>query len=92
MHPLNETTAFNLLIGEVAEWSIAPVLKTDVLKGTGGSNPSLSAAKGVNQVVTRFTPFFTPKNQGWVYFFEFLRSMLAKKEEYASFSFRQHLF
>lgn len=40
---------------------------------TGGSNPSLSAAKGVNQVVTRFTPFFTPKNQGWVYFFEFLR-------------------
>ena len=29
--------------GEVAEWSIAPVLKTDVLKGTGGSNPSLSA-------------------------------------------------
>ena len=32
-------------------------------------NPSLSAAKGVNQVVTRFTPFFTPKKQGWVYFF-----------------------
>ena len=31
--------------------------------------PSLSAAKGVNQVVTRFTPFFTPKNQGRVYFF-----------------------
>ena len=30
-------------LGEVAEWSIAPVLKTDVLKGTGGSNPSLSA-------------------------------------------------
>ena len=27
----------------MAEWSIAPVLKTDVLKGTGGSNPSLSA-------------------------------------------------
>ena len=31
--------------------------------------PSLSAAKGVNQVVTRFTPFFTPKNKGWGYFF-----------------------
>ena len=30
-------------LGEVAEWSIAPVLKTDVLRGTGGSNPSLSA-------------------------------------------------
>ena len=30
-------------LGEMAEWSIAPVLKTDVLRGTGGSNPSLSA-------------------------------------------------
>ena len=29
--------------GEMAEWSIAPVSKTDVLRGTGGSNPSLSA-------------------------------------------------
>ena len=59
--------------GEMAEWSIAAVLKTVELRGSGGSNPSLSAVKGVNQVVTRFTPFFTPKNQGWVYFFEFLR-------------------
>ena len=48
--------------GEMAEWSIAAVLKTVELRGSGGSNPSLSAAKGVNQVVTRFTPFFTPKN------------------------------
>ena len=48
--------------GEVAEWSIAAVLKTVELRGSGGSNPSLSAVKGVNQVVTRFTPFFTPKN------------------------------
>ena len=31
--------------GEVAEWSIAAVLKTVVLRGTGGSNPSLSAEK-----------------------------------------------
>ena len=29
--------------GEVAEWSIAAVLKTAVLKGTVGSNPTLSA-------------------------------------------------
>ena len=56
-------------IGELAEWSNAAVLKTVDLNGSGGSNPSLSAAKGVNQVVTRFTPFFTPKKQGWVYFF-----------------------
>ena len=33
----------NKTFGEVAEWSIAPVLKTGVLRGTGGSNPSLSA-------------------------------------------------
>ena len=31
--------------GEMAEWSIAAVLKTVVLRGTGGSNPSLSAKK-----------------------------------------------
>ena len=31
------------MIGEMAEWSIAVVLKTIVPKGTGGSNPSLSA-------------------------------------------------
>ena len=61
--------AILLSFGEVAEWSIAAVLKTVELRGSGGSNPSLSAAKGVNQVVTRFTPFFTPKNQGGVYFF-----------------------
>ncbi len=32
-----------LYYGEMAEWLIASVLKTEVLKGTGGSNPSLSA-------------------------------------------------
>ena len=50
------------LRGEMVEWSITAVLKTAVLQGTGGSNPSLSAIKGVNQVFARFTPFFTPKN------------------------------
>lgn len=57
--------------GEMVEWSITPVLKTGIRRRIGGSNPSLSAAKGVNQVVTRFAPFFTPKNQGWVYFLNF---------------------
>ena len=28
--------------GKVVEWSITAVLKTAVLRGTGGSNPSLS--------------------------------------------------
>lgn len=30
-------------IGEMVEWSITTVLKTVVPRGTGGSNPSLSA-------------------------------------------------
>ena len=33
----------------MAEWSNAPVLKTGVLRGTGGSNPSLSAINLENQ-------------------------------------------
>ena len=46
----------------MAEWSIAAVLKTVEGNTSGGSNPSLSAIKGVNQAFARFTPFFTPKN------------------------------
>ena len=30
-------------LGKMVEWSITPVLKTGVPRGTGGSNPSLSA-------------------------------------------------
>ena len=33
------------VFGEVAEWSIAAVLKTVVLRGTRGSNPRLSAER-----------------------------------------------
>ncbi len=43
LHPLKGKRP--LAQGEVAEWSIAAVLKTVVLRGTGGSNPSLSARK-----------------------------------------------
>ena len=32
-------------LGEMAEWSIAAVLKTVELRGSGGSNPSLSAGR-----------------------------------------------
>ena len=49
-------------IGEMAEWSIAAVLKTVVLRGTGGSNPSLSAINAENQQIIKQTPNFTPKN------------------------------
>ena len=46
----------------MAEWSNAAVLKTVVLKGTGGSNPSLSAINAENQQIAKQTPSFTPKN------------------------------
>ena len=48
--------------GEVAEWSIAAVLKTVVLRGTRGSNPCLSAINTENQQIAKQTPNFTPKN------------------------------
>ena len=35
-------------LGEVAEWSNVPDSKSGVPKGTGGSNPSLSATPGSN--------------------------------------------
>ena len=62
--------------GEVAEWSIAAVLKTVVPRGTRGSNPCLSAIKGVNQAFARFTPFITPKNVklGVFVFFKILQN------------------
>ena len=47
----------------MVEWSITTVLKTVVPRGTGGSNPSLSASKGVNQQVMLFTPFITSQNR-----------------------------
>ena len=48
--------------GEMAEWSIAAVLKTVELRGSGGSNPSLSAINAENQQIAKQTPSFTPKN------------------------------
>ena len=46
----------------MAEWSIAAVLKTVVLRGTGGSTPSLSAINAEHQQIAKQTPSFTPKN------------------------------
>ena len=37
-----------LNFGELAEWTIATVLKTGGPKGPGGSNPSLSASESLN--------------------------------------------
>ena len=57
-----ENKASQKEFGEMAEWSIAAVLKTVVLRGTGGSNPSLSATNAENQQIAKQTPSFTPKN------------------------------
>ena len=46
----------------MAEWSIAAVLKTVVLRGTRGSNPCLSAINAENQQIAKQTPRFTPNN------------------------------
>ena len=37
--------------GEMVEWSITVVLKTTVPRGTGGSNPSLSAPSRDNTLI-----------------------------------------
>ena len=53
-------------IGEVAEWSIAAVLKTVELRGSGGSNPSLSAEKRLKMMIINhlglFSFYIPPKN------------------------------
>ena len=48
--------------GEMAEWSNAAVLKTVDLHGSGGSNPSLSAEKGVTDICDAFFSFSVTKN------------------------------
>ena len=58
----SESTSENRSFGEVAEWSIAAVLKTVVLRGTRGSNPCLSAINAENQQIVKQAPNFTPKN------------------------------
>ncbi len=52
-----ESTSDKGSSGEVAEWSIAAVLKTVVLRGTRGSNPCLSAElTGQYRTVSRQVP------------------------------------
>ena len=59
LHPISEKAS----IGEMLEWLKRHAWKACIpLKGIRGSNPRLSAIKGVNQAFARFTPFFTPKN------------------------------
>ncbi len=53
---------YTFALGEMAEWSIAAVLKTVELRGSGGSNPSLSAINAENQQIVKQAPNFTPKS------------------------------
>ena len=50
-----KSSSWLLNYGEMVEWSITTVLKTVVLRGTGGSNPSLSAEAFFDnhQVITK---------------------------------------
>ena len=57
LHRFKRKALLNRSFGEVAEWSIAAVLKTVVLRGTRGSNPCLSAElTGQNRTVSRQVP------------------------------------
>ena len=64
--PLKNKATLTKSSGEVAEWSIAAVLKTVVPRGTRGSNPCLSAeragqkwsANGQKATNQRFVAFF----------------------------------
>ena len=62
MHRFQEESTSQRSFGEVAEWSIAAVLKTVVPRGTRGSNPCLSAINAENQQIAKQTPSFTPNN------------------------------
>ena len=42
----------------MVEWSITPVLKTGVPRGTGGSNPSLSAKLGNMLIISMLPKLF----------------------------------
>ena len=50
----------------MVEWSITTVLKTVVLRGTGGSNPSLSAKRDVRLLLDVY--FFAAANRVLTFF------------------------
>ena len=57
--PLKNKATLKMSFGEVAEWSIAAVLKTVVLRGTWGSNPCLSAEIKESPVKSMFYGTFS---------------------------------
>ena len=61
-----ENKASQKELGEMAEWSIAAVLKTVVLRGTGGSNPSLSAESKTKDFTKAFKKSFKAPYISWL--------------------------
>ena len=55
---LKNKATLKMSFGEVAEWSIAAVLKTVVLRGTRGSNPCLSAETKTKDFTKAFKKSF----------------------------------
>ena len=82
MHRFRKGTLLKRSYGEVAEWSIAAVLKTVVPRGTRGSNPCLSAINAENQQIAKQTPNSTPKNVklGVFVFFKMKRIFVLRKK------------
>ena len=72
-------------IGEMAEWSIAAVLKTVEGHTSGGSNPSLSAIKPDYQAFIASTPNFTPKSCKVGCFYVFLTVRAGQKQTALTF-------
>ena len=58
---VNSKNCRTFVVGEMAEWSIAAVLKTVELRGSGGSNPSLSADDQSNSELQQMLKFFCIK-------------------------------
>ena len=80
MHNSDKTSTFALVkYGEMAEWSIAAVLKTVEGHTSGGSNPSLSAIKPDFQAFIVSTPNFTPNSGKVGCFYIFLTVQAGQK-------------
>ena len=67
----------------MAEWSNAAVLKTVDLRGSGGSNPSLSAKK--NRTPVKGVLFLFEKDRafsapGWEFLSHYVRTIIAKRQ------------
>ena len=84
--PLKNKATLTKSSGEVAEWSIAAVLKTVVPRGTRGSNPCLSAIKGVCEI---YTLFYTQNKDECSFVLENVVTLLILQSHLENFSLDQ---